>query len=243
MASASVAQLVEQRTCNAQVTGSNPVAGSSVVSWSPGSSRCVTSGHYGYGVTSPCTRLVSGTPATSFTGAFLVPLETAIEWCTMNKPRPAPRTNVVDQVRRPVRVLIVDDDPYLANTVLRDLVIRGFDAAITTDSTAVLPLMRDRPYDIIVTDMFMPNKSGKQLIADLKQQYPAVGIIAMSGYSLRELGDMKDVTAKLGADRFLPKPFRSGDLAAIIEELLPDQSATEEGGAAAKKPSSSNKDK
>lgn len=85
---------------------------------------------------------------------------------------------------------------------------------------------RAEPADVVVTDIFMPEKEGIETIRELKEQFPALKIIAISGGGrLRPSGafsmhEISVVAAQLGVSAVLQKPFDARELLASVDAAL-----------------------
>jgi DNA-binding response OmpR family regulator len=87
---------------------------------------------------------------------------------------------------------------------------------------------RDDPADLIITDLFMPDTDGLEIIYQFRHEFPDVKIIAVSGGGSRGLVELLAVAKKMGAQRALMKPFAWEELLAAVQELLKPPTPTEE---------------
>jgi DNA-binding response OmpR family regulator len=117
------------------------------------------------------------------------------------------------------RVLVVDDNEDLRATIKALLQADGFDVAVAADGDAALASHRLRPADVVVTDLFMPDKDGIETIIELKKLYPSVKIIAMSGWTSTRGSDYLQVAREIGAAVTLQKPFDPQELSRVVREL------------------------
>ena len=74
------------------------------------------------------------------------------------------------------------------------------------------------PADLVMTDLYMPNQDGLETIIELRQRFPGVLIIAMSGRTAAPA--MLSIARKLGAAGILQKPFVSEELLSAVEDAL-----------------------
>jgi CheY-like chemotaxis protein len=81
-------------------------------------------------------------------------------------------------------------------------------------------LWRDEPTDVVVTDLFMPEKDGVQVLLEMKKIPTKPKIIAMSGGGQKGLLDWRAAALALGADGVLLKPFDERTVLLTIEEVL-----------------------
>ena len=119
------------------------------------------------------------------------------------------------------RILVLDDDQ-----VMRQL-IRGIlerqtehDVVDAWNSEDGLSAFREEPFDLVITDIFMPEKGGIEVIRELRADYPDVKIIAISGVGVRDEIDIVALTTNTGADKAFEKPFEPEAFVNAVEELL-----------------------
>jgi CheY-like chemotaxis protein len=118
------------------------------------------------------------------------------------------------------RVLIIDDDKDLRRTLRRLLERAGHRTEEAADGGQGLVLFRDRSFDLVVTDLIMPEKEGIETIMELREESPDVRILAVSGgLSMDKEGVLEDAEA-LGADASLAKPFGVEEFIRTVESLL-----------------------
>src|SRR5947207_2067993 len=116
------------------------------------------------------------------------------------------------------KILVIDDSPEIRNLLEEALTAVGHEVRLAADGKEGMEEFRLRPADIVVTDLFMPNREGLETIAILVQAAPHVAILAMSGnYSAIP---MLEVARGLGAREVLQKPFLSHQLIDAINRLL-----------------------
>src|SRR5215470_9909546 len=119
------------------------------------------------------------------------------------------------------RVLVIEDSADLRDLIAQVLLPNGHVVTVADDGEHGLALQRaDFGADVLVTDIFMPNRDGIEVIVDFKREYPDVKIIAMSGGTGRFDGFHYLVAAEqAGADVVLHKPFEIDELLAAIARL------------------------
>jgi DNA-binding response OmpR family regulator len=115
------------------------------------------------------------------------------------------------------RILVVDDEPMMLDLYREILGQAGHDVGIAENGTQALARTEDEP-DLIVVDLMMPNLNGYEFVKRLRaiEGHAATPVVAVSGLSTGKWA------LRVGADRFLAKPFRSDELLALIDELLSD---------------------
>jgi CheY-like chemotaxis protein len=115
------------------------------------------------------------------------------------------------------RVLVVEDSEGLREIMSIGLRASGYEVAQAADGQRALDLQREKPYEVIVTDLFMPEMDGIETIQTLRDEFPDTAIVAISGQASKTGADFLEVAAKLGADRVLRKPFTIPELVAAVE--------------------------
>jgi len=113
------------------------------------------------------------------------------------------------------RILFVDDEPHLLEG-LRNLLRKQrtqWDMAFALGGQGALAAMREAPFDVIVSDMRMPGMDGAVLLQKIKEEYPSVARIVLSGHAEREAV----VRALPVAHQYLSKPCDADVLRAVIE--------------------------
>ena len=120
------------------------------------------------------------------------------------------------------RILLVDDQDMVAQMEKQMLARLGYHVTARTSSTDALEAFRTQPdkFDVVITDMTMPNMTGDKLAAELIKIRPAIPVILCTGFS--EMMS-KEKTAALGIKGFLMKPVVMKDLSSIIRKVLDDE--------------------
>jgi CheY-like chemotaxis protein len=105
----------------------------------------------------------------------------------------------------------------------------GYEVAEAPDGTQGIKAYRQKPADLIITDLIMPNKDGIGMIIELKKEFPDVKIIAMSGGGLNKPEGYLEGAKKLGAECTLTKPIEREEMLRAVKNTLKDAlSAVEE---------------
>ena len=118
------------------------------------------------------------------------------------------------------RILVIDDEQLLRSTVVMILTQTGFTVEEASDGQAGLAMFHKNPPDIVLTDIFMPNRDGIEIIKELKRSSPQTKIIAMTGGGKLRMMEIASAAQVLGADYVLDKPFDSESLLAAINAVL-----------------------
>ncbi|NYZ10970.1 response regulator [Azospirillum sp. RWY-5-1] len=119
-------------------------------------------------------------------------------------------------------VLVIDDDEMVRTMLLRTLARGGYEAIGACDGVDGLARFRQAPCDLVITDIFMPNKEGLATIMELRRCFPDIRIVAISGGGARASLDVLPVAEALGACRTIRKPFTPQEVLAVVREVLGD---------------------
>lgn len=119
-----------------------------------------------------------------------------------------------------MRALVVDDDPKFRSYVSSGLRQSGIEARTAGDGVealAVLEAPTEGPFDVILLDVMMPQKSGWELLHDLRERGRETPVIFVTA---RDSVDERVKGLKLGADDYIIKPFAFEELVARIDAVL-----------------------
>jgi len=119
------------------------------------------------------------------------------------------------------RILLIDDDDQFRTLLRKMLEKAGYnDIEEANDGSVGVKLFRQHPFDLVITDIIMPDKGGIETIIELTGDYPQLKIIAMSGGGRVGPQDYLETAKRLGASRTLAKPFNYSELVETVHELL-----------------------
>jgi CheY-like chemotaxis protein len=113
--------------------------------------------------------------------------------------------------------IVVDDEPQVRRLLARMLGELGFSVTVAACGAEALSLLVD-PTDLVVLDMRLPDLSGLDVARLVRQRWPDVPILFISGYPEPAL---QDAEAQVLADVFLAKPFTQQQLIGSVGRLLP----------------------
>jgi CheY-like chemotaxis protein len=116
-------------------------------------------------------------------------------------------------------ILLVDDEEPFRRVIKQVLSIAGYDVVEAANGVEAVHQFYEKPADMIITDIIMPEKEGLETIIELKKAHPEVKLIAMSGGGWYGTDIDFDMAKKLGA-RTLDKPFTLQELLDVVNELL-----------------------
>ncbi len=117
---------------------------------------------------------------------------------------------------RRARILVVDDEPGIREVIARVLREEGFEVVLVNDGQAGLVAVQeaDAPYDLVITNSYMPHLSGEQLILQIRRQFPNLPVLHLDDGTYPTTGpDFPPVPT-------LYKPFRLNDLCEEVRRLL-----------------------
>jgi two-component system response regulator VanR len=115
-----------------------------------------------------------------------------------------------------MRVLIVEDEPYLADAVRVGLRRQTIAADVVHDGAAALEIIAANDYDVVILDRDLPQVHGDEVCARIAAQHPQVRVLMLT--AARSLGD-RVAGFEIGADDYLAKPFEFPELVARLRAL------------------------
>ncbi|HEX4145723.1 MAG TPA: response regulator [Pirellulales bacterium] len=120
-------------------------------------------------------------------------------------------------IERKYRALVVEDDPALRMLTIRELSHRGFDCDPACDGLQARELVASRYYDVVVTDLRMPEVNGHRLAVELLTRENRPAVVILTGVTEPKI--TKDLIAR-GVDDIIFKPVDQGFLAAKVLALI-----------------------
>ena len=118
---------------------------------------------------------------------------------------------------RKAHLLLVDDDPNTLASLSRAFRLAGHEATVCDNAARAVELIRTESFDVILSDVVMPGRSGLELLEDLKKTGVKTPIVLISGQANIE---MAVKATKLGALDFLEKPLSTDKLLVTVENAL-----------------------
>src|SRR6516164_2033401 len=114
-------------------------------------------------------------------------------------------------------LLIVDDEANTLASLSRAFRLAGYEATVCDSATRALELVKSQPFDLILTDVVMPEKDGLSLLEDLKSLELRTPVVMISGQAHIEMAVR---ATRLGAVDFLEKPPTTEKLLLTVENVL-----------------------
>ena len=132
------------------------------------------------------------------------------------------RLKIFNRMRRtndPIRVLIIDDEDQFRSMLRQFLESSGYEVVEAVNGDEGVGLFFEKPADIVISDIIMPEKEGIETVMEIKRQFPDAKVIVVSGGGWYGPDLDFDMAEKLGA-LTLKKPFELQELSETIQKLL-----------------------
>ncbi len=123
-----------------------------------------------------------------------------------------------------LKVLIADDEVEFASTIVARLNLRKFVATMANSGKAALAAIDQEPPDVLLLDLKMPDLDGLEVLASLKEKYPDLAVIILTGHGSFEAGRQG---MELGAYDYIMKPVDLNLLIGKIEEAFQSKTASD----------------
>ncbi len=117
-------------------------------------------------------------------------------------------------------ILIVDDDAELRDVMQRVLAMRGYRVTAAANGVEASRAVANTAFDLVITDLIMPERDGVEVINDLRARHPEMRILAMSGGGHISRNQYLRIAKGLGAHSLLEKPFTNDELLGAIKTAL-----------------------
>src|SRR3990170_8139203 len=115
------------------------------------------------------------------------------------------------------KVLVVDDEQAMREFLTILLEKQGHRVITAADGEQTLKLVAEQPPDLVISDLRMPNVDGIGLLAGIRAQHPELPVILVTAYAS---SDSTIQAMRLGADDYITKPFRIGEIRLVVEKAL-----------------------
>lgn len=116
-------------------------------------------------------------------------------------------------------VCVIDDDTNVRQTICTILETAGYVTSQARDGREGLEAIARTRAAIAVIDILMPNQEGLETIAQSKERFPGIKVLAITGGGHSGTHSYLTLASALGADATLPKPFRSEELLTKVRQL------------------------
>jgi len=115
------------------------------------------------------------------------------------------------------KILVVDDEENVCNSVKKILGRKGYEVSQALTVNDAVKLIDNMSFDLVITDLMIPGTSGLELMQIIRDKYPELDVIMITGYASIESAVK---ATKLGASAYLPKPFTPDELTKVTESTL-----------------------
>ncbi len=115
------------------------------------------------------------------------------------------------------KVLVIDDEDIVRTSCSRTLAPAGFEVRLARNGVEGLKILEEGPFDLVLTDLKMPDMDGIEVLVKIKENWPDVEVIIMTGY-----GTVKTAVKamKMGVFDYIEKPFSPADLVALVRKAF-----------------------
>lgn len=123
----------------------------------------------------------------------------------------------ITQSLRPERILVVDDEPWIADVIAEQLALVGFQVDTSIDSSQVMDILAATSHDLIILDIYMPEPNGLELLRNIQKEHPFLPVLMLTAF-----GDAETATLAMqeGASDYIVKPHNEAQLAIRVERAL-----------------------
>ncbi|UQZ33581.1 hybrid sensor histidine kinase/response regulator [Paenibacillus sp. PK3_47] len=125
-----------------------------------------------------------------------------------------------DSVRRPLSILVAEDNEINQIVLRKILEKRGFDVDVAVDGLQVVQMVGSKAYDLIFMDIQMPGMSGLEATRIIKQTLPAGKVPVIIAVTANALKGDRELCLEAGMDEYISKPLRSEAVTSIIGKFF-----------------------
>lgn len=118
------------------------------------------------------------------------------------------------------RVLVIDDEAIVRVSCKRVLEPQGYEVEVTERGADALRMLQERQFDIVITDLLMPDMDGLEVLKRIKESWPEMPVIIITGYGTVSTAVQ---AVKLGAYDVVEKPFTPETILQVVERALKEK--------------------
>lgn len=118
------------------------------------------------------------------------------------------------------QILIIDDEPSIRFLLKKMLEREGYAAITASNGDEGMKLFEEIPFDLVITDIIMPEKEGIEIIMEIKKNHPDIPVIAISGGGFNSPRSYLNIALAAGAAAVLEKPVEKETLLSQMHNLL-----------------------
>ena len=116
-----------------------------------------------------------------------------------------------------MKILVVDDEDIVLESCQAVFELEGFEVMLVPSADKAIEAMKNDNFALLLIDVKMPKHDGMYLMEKIKEQWPNIPIIVMSGYYTTET--IKEAF-KMGAANFIAKPFEPDELVKTVRQII-----------------------
>ena len=116
--------------------------------------------------------------------------------------------------KKQLSILVLDDEPIVSKRLKPSLEKKGYSVETFTDSMTALQRVRERQFDIVITDLKMEGVDGMEFLTEVKKLWPDTEVIVITGFATM---DTAKESFQKGIFDFLAKPFKLGEITEVIK--------------------------
>ena len=119
------------------------------------------------------------------------------------------------------KILVVDDEEIVLKSCRKILEDGKYEVVTALSGKDAFDILQKEPIDIVITDIKMPGMDGMEVLEKIKEEYPDILVIMITGYSTVQSAVQ---AMKLGAFDYIPKPFTPDEVLVVVEKALEKKS-------------------
>jgi CheY-like chemotaxis protein len=121
------------------------------------------------------------------------------------------------------RVLVSDDDDLISEMLTIALVSAGHEVKAVSSGRRALDALETGTFDLVITDLFMADGDGTELIMSMRARGHATPVLGISGGANNLFSPFAKAMVAVGADKVMRKPFTPAELFATLNSMLAEQ--------------------
>jgi DNA-binding NtrC family response regulator len=115
------------------------------------------------------------------------------------------------------KILVIDDEEIVRTSCNRTLAPAGFEVRLARNGVEGLKILEEETFDLVLTDLKMPDMDGIEVLSKIKEGWPAMEVIIITGY---QTVDTAVKAIKLGAFDYIEKPFTPDGLITAVAKAF-----------------------
>jgi DNA-binding NtrC family response regulator len=115
------------------------------------------------------------------------------------------------------RVLVIDDEAIVRVSCQRVLVPEGYEVVVTSRGDEAIAILEKESFEVVLTDLKMPDMDGIEVLRVIKDRWPDVHVIIITGYGTISTAVQ---AIKLGAYEYIEKPFSPEDILNVVVKAM-----------------------